>query len=163
MKKIVVIFGISILLIWMFATTAVVFQKTVTAKQLLSKDCKTLSTIDDPPDWATGNFTGVWGFNILGQPFRPLGWVGGYYSDIFCIKFAGVFAEFEDQQPTGYLGGYIIGPFMLGIVGNITTEEETYFVGIGGYNETSSEFYWRIIGIVGPSFYMYGTYTRFSS
>jgi hypothetical protein len=46
-------------------------------------------------------------------------------------------------------------------MGNITTGNQTYFVGLGGANETN--FYWRIMGLVGPTFSMYGVYSKFEN
>jgi hypothetical protein len=112
-----------------------------------------------PPDWATGNFSGIWGINVVGQPFPPAGWLAGYYSNMGIGRFVGVFALFNATNVTGYIGGILLGPFMLGIVGNSTTKNQTFFVGLGGANQT--HFYWRIMGFVGPTFYMYGIYTPF--
>jgi hypothetical protein len=122
-----------------------------------------ISTIDNetPPDWATGNFSGIWGLNIGGQPLPPAGWLTGYYSDMGIGRFVGVFAPFNATNVTGYIGGILFGPFMLGIVGNSTTGNMTYFVGLGGANTT--HFYWRIMGFVGPTFYMYGMYNKFEN
>ena len=161
MKKLLTAIGICILLVSMPATTAISLQKVKNFKNQLPSVNEPILTIDTPPHWARGNFTGVWGVNILGQPLPPTGWVVGYYSDMGFGRFVGVFAEFNETDATGYIGGVILGPFMLGVVGNITSGEETVFVGLGGHNETSSEFYFRIMGIISFTFYMSGTYSEF--
>ena len=161
MSRVLIVLGVCVLLMAMPAYMAVPMHE---AKRLKTTFVSTAESCfsavnDTPPDWANGNFSGVWGLNLLGRPLPPAGWVAGYYSNMGVGRFVGVFAEFNATNVTGYLGGLFFGPFMVGIVGNITTGNSTYFVGPGRHNET--HFYWRLMGIVGPTYYMYGKYSRF--
>ena len=113
-----------------------------------------ISTLDDIPDWAVGNFTAVWGLNINGQPGDPLGLVIGYYGEHL---FAGLITN--TSAPNGWIWGIRFSIFMFGMVANIEGEEQAPFVGLGLWNE--EEFYYRIMSIVGPTFYIYGVYTPF--
>lgn len=159
MKKTVLsLLIICIVLSSIASSTAVSLHKQRTPLKFTSRSAVTLEN-ETPPDWATGNFSGVWGLNIAGQPLPPVGWLAGYYSNMGIGRFVGVFSPFNVTNITGYIGGILLGPFMLGIVGNSTTGNQTYFVGLGGANTT--HFYWRIMGFVGPTFYMYGIYTKF--
>ena len=124
---------------------------------------KSTSTIDSPPNWANGNFSGYWGLDIWGENQIPLGYLYGYYGNMKLGVFLGEFGTWWDENATGYIRGIFFGPFMFGGLGNIsnvgTYENETLFVGIGRYNET--DFKWRIMGETGPTFFMAGTYTKF--
>ena len=110
-------------------------------------------------DW-DGNFSGVWGLNLFGQPLEPLGWVEGNYSHNILVHFEGTYARYNDTNIFG-ISSLIIGPFMLGRISNLTSENSTIFVGLGGINENTSEFYFRIMSVWGPTFYMYGNCTKF--
>ena len=161
MKKLVILtLVICMVVSSISATTAVPIRNLSKIQEHIPQAVATMDT-ETPPDWATGNFSGVWGLNIAGQPLPPAGWLAGYYSNMGIGRFVGVFAPFNATNVTGYIGGILLGPFMLGIVGNSTTGNKTYFVGLGGANTT--HFYWRIMGFVGPTFYMYGLYTKFEN
>ena len=118
-----------------------------------------LNTLEDPPEWANGNFTGTWGLTILGVPTPPIGWIVGYYENIGLGRFAGVFAEFNETNATGGLIGLMLWVFFIGGVGNLATQNGTYVSGIGVANET--HYYVRLHGIIGPSYYIYIQYTKF--
>ncbi|HEC81479.1 MAG TPA: hypothetical protein ENI42_03520 [Thermoplasmatales archaeon] len=118
---------------------------------------------DVPPEWATGNFTGEWGISVFGVPFIALGWVKGFYENTGLVgRMEGVFAEYNKSE-TAKIGGFLVGPFFIGAVGNETTGNWTYAVGLGVFNVSSSEFYFRLMGLFGPNYYMYGTYSEFET
>jgi hypothetical protein len=159
MKKILVIGGICILLITMPMITAMpteLVKNSQTLKPLLKKQTVSL---DEPPDWANGNFTGVWGVNLLGVPLAPIGWIVGYYQNIGLGNFAGVFGSFNDTNATGAIIGMMLWVFFLGGVGSIETGNGTYVSGLGIANET--HYYIRLHAIIGPSFYIHVEYTKF--
>ena len=159
MKKLVIVFGICILLAGMPLTTAAVFpQRMKHLNAQIPSITEPILTTDSPPDWATGYFVGVVGVtDPVGQPQPYAGIVAGYCEDDFKGRFAGLIAEDTESEPFGYIGGYILGPFMLGKVGNISSEQQTFVVGLGGRNET--HFYFRMMAIIGPTFYMAGMYS----
>lgn len=112
----------------------------------------------DPPDWATGEFNGTWGVSLIGVPVAELGWVRGYFSAIGIFgKIEAEFAEWKDDEPTAYLSGIIILFNMLGVIGNLTSGEETFFMGLGAPSENGT-YYYRISMILGPSWYITGTW-----
>jgi hypothetical protein len=118
-------------------------------------------SLDDPPDWASNYFVGYVGVtNQSGGPQIPAGYIIGYVEDDFKGKYAGIIAveENEDPEPVGFLAGYIIGPFLLGVISNISTDQQTFMVGLGMRNET--HFYFRLMAIVGPTYYMAGIYSE---
>ena len=160
MKKHIVILGICVLLVMMPATISISIpneKQELTTNEYIDEPAQ---TIDDPPGWANGNFSGVWGLDIWGETHIPLGWIYGYYKNQ--VKFGyfyAAFADFWGENNTNYLQGLLIGPYMLGALGQNESANETVFVGLGGYNETN--FHWRIMGWEGPTFFMHGTYTRF--
>jgi hypothetical protein len=158
MKKTLVILGICLLVVSMTAATGMPIKEfgNLRTHQVPYNPTK---LTNDPPDWATGNFSGVWGMNLLGIPLPPAGWVEGYYSDVLVGRLEGEFAEFNVTNATAYLKAIAFGPFLLGAVGSMETGNGTWITGLGGVNETN--FYWRINLIIGPTFYMYGNYTRF--
>jgi hypothetical protein len=85
--------------------------------------------------------------------------VEGYFS-VFWIfgRIECNFAEWKNEEPTGYLTGFVIGYYMIGVIGNyIDPNNSTFFVGLGAPNE-NGEFYYRINFIIGPSWYMTGTW-----
>lgn len=119
---------------------------------------------NDPPDWATHGFIGVLGVtDAMGKPQKPASIIAGYCQNEFKGKVAGVIAirEGEENIPKGYFAGQINGPFMFGILGNITNEKKTFIVGLGFRNET--HFYFRIMALVGPTFYISGKYMPLNS
>ena len=76
MKRILVVLGICITLLSAPMIAAVPNElleksKLITPAMPLLK--KEIVALDDPPEWANGNFTGVWGVNILGIPLDPSG------------------------------------------------------------------------------------------
>jgi len=162
MKKILAVLAISMLLCTMPVLTAspntiLKNMKTVQpATQLLKKQELSL---DEPPEWANGNFSGVWGLNLFGIPLEPAGWITGYYQNIGLGNFAGVFGEFNETNATGALVGFMLWIFFLGGVGSIDTENGTYVSGLGIANET--HYYVRLSAIIGPSFYILVKYTPF--
>ena len=111
----------------------------------------------DPPEWATSYFYGIVGLtNQQGQPENNKGITLGYCQKDFKGRFAGVITENSEKGPKLFIGGKTAGPFLFGIIGNISTEKYTGMVGIGFRNET--HFYFRLMGIVGPTFYIAGKY-----
>jgi hypothetical protein len=162
MKKILVVLGVSILLCTMPIFTAIpnkILENTKTIQPAMPLLKKQTISLDEPPEWANGNFTGVWGINILGVPLEPLGWIAGYYQNIGLGNFAGVFGEFNDTNATGALVGFMLWIFFLGGVGDIETGNGTYVSGLGIANET--HYYVRLSAIIGPSFYIHVKYTDF--
>jgi len=164
MKKFLVVLGICVLLANMLTTFA---KSTPTLKfiqrntNLFTTDIeKKPSPADDPPEWANGNFSGLWGIDIWGEWDIPIGWMFGYYkrNTNFGYFYAG-FAEFEQQNASWFIQGYFFGPFMFGSIGENEYANETLFVGIGRYNDTN--YHWRLMGEVGPTFFVDGTYTKF--
>jgi hypothetical protein len=117
-------------------------------------------TTDEPPSWANGNFTGVWGYDIWGEVHFPVGWMFGYYrhNTNFGYFYAG-FADYGHENISWYIQGYFFGPFMFGSLGENESANTTIFVGIGRYNETN--YHWRVMGETGPIFFIDGTYTKF--
>ena len=169
MKKLLLILGICFLLIGMPAISAISDSSNVVSKynrsniykKIINKeDMSTIATADDPPGWANGNFSGLWGLDIWGEWHIPIGWMFGYYMTApnFGYFYAG-FAEFGEEEPSWFIQGYIIGPFMFGSLGENEYANETIFVGIGSYNETN--YHWRVMGRIGPTFFMHGIYTKF--
>lgn len=114
--------------------------------------------LEDTPDWATGYFAGFVGITSnTGNPGPYGGLIAGYYEkEDFKGKFAGVIAKKETSEVAGFIGGYLGGPFLLGIITNRTTEKVAPIVGIGVSNET--HMYYRIMGIFGPTLYIAGKY-----
>jgi len=162
MKKILVIVGVCSLLITMPITTAIP-TKLVKNSRILNPIMPSIKkqtvNLDDPPDWAKGNFTGVWGINILGIPLAPLGWIAGYYQRIGLGNLAGVFGGFNDTNATGEIVGIMLWIFFLGGVGSIETGNGTYVSGLGIANET--HYYMRLNAIIGPSYYIFVKYAKF--
>jgi len=162
MKKIFAILAICMLLISM--PVAMSMSKTIPQPKINKKvepqSIPTTAPKEEPPDWANGNFSGVWGIDIWGEAQIPLGWMYGYYKrNVHFGYFYAAFAEFWEEEDYNYLQGFLIGPYMLGMLGENESANETAFVGIGGYDETN--FYWRVMGLEGPTFFMYGEYTKF--
>ncbi|KYK22270.1 hypothetical protein AYK21_03945 [Thermoplasmatales archaeon SG8-52-2] len=162
MKNLLSLAVISILFIGMPMTTAISqisIYNSKSAENILFNNI-TADKMDTPPNWANGNFTGVWGLDIWGQHEIPLGWMFGYYKlSIDIGYFAAGFNIFGDPDISWFIQGYIFGIFMFGHMGENEYTNETYFVGIGKCNKT--DYHWRIIGEEGPVFYMEGEYTIF--
>ena len=162
MKKILSILGVCFLLIAMPAITAVPLQSiqtpsiSTTYKEKITEHREPIKPLDIP-EWADGNITGLWGLNVLGKPLTPVGWLFGYYGG---LQFAAAFWEFNETNISGFIGGLHLGPFLLGKI-VFPDENETLFVGLGGTNET--HFYYRLMGIIGPTFYIYGIHLKFET
>ena len=171
MKKLLSLLSVCIILIGMPAATALSSPVWILSQpkiRNIEKEMTTLtdvngpSTMEDPPAWANGNFSGVWGIDIWGEAQIPLGWIYGYYrrTPNFGYFYA-AFADFWEENDTNFIQGLLVGPFMFGTLGHNESANETLFVGLGGYNET--HFYWRVMGQTGPTFFMYGEYTKFEN
>lgn len=152
MKKIIGICIMTLLIAGIPITTAVSVEKTTLIKNYRNE--QSVQTLDDIPEWAIGNFTGVWGLNLNGEPQEPVGLVLGYYDD---HRFAGVVTN--TTAPNGWIGGYRFSIFMIGIVANINGEKKIPIIGIGIWND--EQFYYRFMSIVGPTIYIAGVYTPF--
>lgn len=161
MKKSLISILICIIIMIMPMTTATFpIDKSLFTKKPGNSNKNTLLH-DTPPDWAMGNFSGEWGISIVGIPILPLGWIEGYFSVIGITgRIEGVFAEFKDEEPQAFIQGFVILYNMIGIVGDIETGNGTFFMGLGFPNE-NGEYYYRISLIIGPSFYMMGTWSEF--
>lgn len=169
MKKLLAIMGICFLLVAMPVTIAISTpNETVSTSKTeniktdttaMEKSISNGGVLDDPPNWANGNFSGIWGFDIWGEVHIPIGWLFGYYKRYINFGyFYGTFDYFWGENES-YLQGIIVGPFMFGSLGINESANETLFVGIGGHNET--HYHWRIMGTEGPVFFMNGEYTKF--
>ena len=152
MKKTIIIGIICLLLIGIPITSAISVEKATFIKNI-RKD-QPIQTLKDIPEWAIGNFTAVWGLNINGEPTDPLGLVLGYYG---IRLFAGIVTN--TTAPNGWIWGYRFSIFMIGMVANIDGEQKAPIIGIGVWNEEG--FYYRIMSIVGPTFYIAGVYNPF--
>jgi len=116
---------------------------------------------DIPPNWANGNFSGVWGLDIWGEQHIPLGWMFGYFKlSINIGYFAAGLAFFGETEISWFMQGYIFGLFMFGYLEKNDFTNESFIVGIVKTNET--DYYWRVIGEEGPTFFMTGKYTIFN-
>ena len=156
MKKILIVIGICFLFVSMPLTTAFFLPTTDYINEKIQNTEEPFSTIGDPPEWATGYFYGVRGnTDNEGKPLAPTEYFVGYCSDDFKGKFAGALLNIDTEDVIGYTGGKIIGPFMLGIIGD-NTDQQSLIVGLGGNNQT--HFYFRTMKIVGPNNYLYGKY-----
>ena len=152
MKKLIIFGVITLLIVGIPITTAASVEKTTFIKN--HRNEQPVPTLEDIPEWAIGNFTGVWGLNLNGEPQEPVGLVLGYYDD---HRFAGVVTN--TTAPNGWIWGYRFSIFMIGIVANIDGEKRIPIIGIGAWND--EQFYYRIISIVGPTIYIAGIYTPF--
>jgi hypothetical protein len=129
-------------------------------QRLFDRERTIIEPTNDPPAWANGNFSGVWGFSIWGEWEIPVGWTYGYYKRNPTLGyFYAKFGNFEEENTSWFIQGYFIGPFMFGSIGENESANETLFVGIGRINET--DYHWRMMGEVGPTFFVEGTYTKF--
>jgi len=153
MKKTIIIGIIFLLVVGIPMTSAVNVERMTYVKNLRTEN--PVGSLEDIPDWAIGNFTGVWGFNVNGEPYEdPLGLLLGYYGQHL---FAGLLTN--TTAPNGWIWGIRFSVFMFGMVANLEGEQKIPIVGIGGFNEEN--FYYRFMSIVGPTFYMAGVYTPF--
>jgi len=167
MKKIIIILGVCFLLLSIPVTIAIntpnlalsTLKTIIKNEKSKLKSSLNIGKLDDPPAWANGNFTGVWGVNILGIPTNPIGWIAGYYQNIGLGQFAAVFGEFNKTNASGALIGIMLWVFFIGGVGSTTTGNGTYVAGIGVANET--HYYVRLHAIIGPSYYIHVKYTEF--
>ena len=167
MKKLLVVIGICFLLTAMPATIAVSTPKLKTIQrsvnvlsQQQSENEKNTSPADDPPGWANGNFSGLWGLDIWGEWHIPVGWMFGYYKRTpkFGYYYAG-FADFGQTNASWFIQGIFVGPFMFGSLGENEYANDTIFVGIGRIE--NNEYHWRLMGEEGPTFFVDGEYTEF--
>jgi hypothetical protein len=169
MKNMLFIVGIGVLIIGMPLATALSTPTMTQSKPVIKSLEKEISTntntdhssnTNEPPSWANGNFSGVWGFDIWGEFQIPIGWMFGYYKHNTNFGyFYAAFADFGHENVSWYIQGYFFGPFMFGSLGENESANTTIFVGIGRYNETN--YHWRIMGETGPTFFMNGEYTKF--
>jgi len=160
MKKIIIL-AICLILLSMPLTVAYPNISTLNrTTNLLNPMEKSVYNETNPPDWAEGNFSGVWGLNLLGMPLEPAGWMKGYYSQKFIFRMEGIYGNNNESFPRNNIATWAFGPFLIGGAQNITTQNGTFIAGLGGVNETN-HYYWRLSAIIGPSFYMYGTFTKF--
>ena len=115
----------------------------------------------DTPDWAVGNFVCIVGIaSASGKPGPYGGFIFGYYEkEEFKGRFAGVLLKKDTSEISGYIGGYLGGPFMVGIVTNTTSDTLQPIVGLGLSNQT--HLYYRIMGLFGPTMYIAGRYQQF--
>jgi hypothetical protein len=160
MKIIVVWISLCSLLLLSPITIGVSIQNTVPAEPAALTQ-KRVSILEEPPAWATGNFSGVWGLSFLGYPLAPLGWITGYYQNIGLGRLESVYAAFNQTNATSFLRGIMIWIFFMGGAGSLQTGNGTWVSGIGVANET--HFYWRLNPLIGPSYYIFCTYTKFTN
>jgi len=160
MKKFMIVIGICFLLLAMPAMTASTMHRTKNITTPFLPENKPVAANDTPPDWAAGNFSGVWGLTILGIPIPPAGWINGYFANAPGIgRLEAGYAEFDVTNATNILAGYMIWIFFLGGVTSVATGNGTWVSGIGVANET--HFYWRLNAIIGPSYYIHCEYSTF--
>ena len=167
MKKILLTLGIRILLISMpMAMSISIPNLKENATKLISTN-NNLPAIDHPL-WAQGEFNGTWAYDFLGVgvPWPALGNISGYYSlgyhwNIRLGHFLVDFSHYNGNN-AARLEGWFVGPYLVGKVWKIDDESnQIAYVGIGNYNETSSEFVWRLMAFRGPTFYMWGNSAKF--
>ncbi len=157
MKKIFIFFGICIILL--SQNVMAINNKFIDEKNKFTDFSLKQIIKDDPPNWATGEFNGTWGVSAGGLPVLELGWVEGYFDNLGIFgRIEGDFAVWENDEPTAYISGIIIGYYMIGVVGDyLNPDNATFYVGLGTPNE-NGEFYYRINLFIGPSWYMEGTW-----
>jgi hypothetical protein len=167
MKKLFAVLGTCILLTVMPATLAIssptlkLVQRNINIFTNENTNIKDISlAANKPPRWANGNFSGIWGLDIWGEWHIPVGWTFGYYNrnPKLGYFYAG-FATFEEENASWFIKGFFFGSFMFGSIGENEYANETLFVGIGRINET--DYHWRMMGEVGPTFFVDGTYSKF--
>jgi hypothetical protein len=170
MKNIVFVFVIGILIVGMPLAAAVSNPSSINpnpaTSNLTNAPVSVIKTTpparaEDPPNWANGNFSGVWGFDIWGEVHIPVGWMFGYYNrNPNFGYFYAAFGYFNYENISWFIQGFFFGPFMFGSLGENESANTTVFVGIGRYDETN--YHWRLMGEKGPTFFMNGTYTKFN-
>jgi hypothetical protein len=158
MKKIAVSIGFCCLLFLFPITTALPIHPIISGTQIINPSPQ-IYKIDDPPGWANGNFSGVWGITLFGVPLDPAGWIVGYYENIGFGQLDAVYGTNNEANASSFLRGYMLWIYFLGFAGSIQTGNGTWVMGVGTANET--HFYCRINAIIGPSFYIICQYTPF--
>ncbi len=164
MKKLVIILGVCFLFASLPVASGLAISSFKDIKPLVKDNNSVGLSDNNPPDWATHGFVGVLGItDNIGKPQEPVSIIAGYCQEEFKGKVAGIIAirEGEENIIEGYFAGQINGPFMFGILGNTTTEKNTFIVGLGFRNET--HFYFRIMALVGPTLYIAGKYMPLNS
>lgn len=156
MRKSFLIICISLLLVLMPVTMG------LSTPQFRQKNI----SLDDPPSWAHGNFTGRWGFDFLGIDLIEIGDIGGFYGKGFVgsFKFSRFYLKIipnntEMHGNGSVLQGLIFGPYLIGQTTDIDTGNVSSFAGIGGYNETLFNF--RLVAVSGPTLFAKGTFSKF--
>jgi len=168
MKKIMLAIAIALLLICMPLTISVSTPKINLEKTKITILKDISSSELERPLWAQGYFNGTWAYDFLGAgiPWPPLGNLSGYYSigyhwDIRMGHFLVDFSLYNGDD-AARVEGWFFGPFLGGEFWQTNDDaNKTVFVGVGNYNETSTEFSWRLMAFRGPTFYMWGNSTRF--
>jgi hypothetical protein len=158
MKKIIISVALCCILLLFPIATALPIHHKISETQIISSSHQ-IYKMSDPPGWANGNFTGVWGITLFGVPVDPVGWIVGYYENIGMGQLDSVYGTFNETNASSFLRGYMLWIFFLGFAGNIQTGNGTWVMGLGTANETN--FYCRINAIIGPSFYILAQYTPF--
>jgi len=69
MKKLIIVSVIILLIAGIPIITAVSVEKTTLLNNYRNE--QPVQTLNDIPEWAIGNFTGVWGLNLNGEPPVP--------------------------------------------------------------------------------------------
>ncbi len=160
MKKIILYASLCCLILLSPITIGASIQKTVPISTTICTP-NHQRQLGEPPAWANGNFSGVWGLSLLGIPLAPIGWITGYYQTIGLGRLEAVYAEFNQTNATSFLSGIMIWIFFMGGAGSLQTGNGTWVSGIGIANETS--FYWRLNALIGPTFYILCNYTKFEN
>jgi hypothetical protein len=158
MKKIVVSISLCCLLLLFSVTAAYPIHQKISDAQITIPSHQSYK-MDDPPGWANGNFTGVWGITLFGVPLDPAGWITGYYENIGFGQVDAVYGTNNEADASSFLRGYMLWIYFLGFAGSIQTGNGTWVIGLGTANET--HFYCRINAIIGPSFYIICQYMPF--
>lgn len=158
MKKTLITIGICLFIIGMPLTNAIFPKITNQLNEKNQNITKFYSTDNDPPEWATNYFIGVIGVtDVNGKPQPYTGYIAGYCEDDFKGRFFGILTEDIESEPKGFIGGRIVGLFLLGIISNYSGNQQTFIAGLGLKNET--HFYFRLMGIIGPTFYITGKFS----
>jgi hypothetical protein len=153
MRKLILVGIVTIMLMGIPMVSAVNLERATFLKSMRSEN--PVGSLEDIPEWAIGNFTGVWGFNVNGEPYEdPIGITAGYYGNRL---FAGFLTN--TTAPNGWILGFRFSFFMFGIVANLDGSQKVPIVGIGVWNDEI--FYYRFMSIVGPTFYIAGVHTPF--
>ena len=132
MKKILLITGLCFLLLGMKTAISIPIPKMKNVNSEIRLVNNISSDPEDAPDWSKGNFTGIWGLNIWGGDWFPLGSVEGYYGIGFLWneKIDRLLIECEiDIENCTRFEGIFFGPFLLGRATNMANGNESAFVG----------------------------------